>query len=35
MRRFKERAKILRRLLRLRPWPLALALLSLSFGVGC
>jgi hypothetical protein len=34
MRRLKERARILRRLLRLRPWPLALAILSLLPGVG-
>ena len=30
MRRLKERARILRRLLRLRPWPLALATLTLA-----
>ena len=33
MRRLKERARILRRLLRLRPWPLALAALALGVGV--
>jgi hypothetical protein len=36
--RIKERARILRRLLRLRPWPLALAMLALAMaaalGVG-
>src|SRR5438445_7825259 len=30
LRRLKERARILRRLLRLRPWPLALAMLMLG-----
>ena len=30
LRRLKERARILRRLLRLRPWPLALAMLALG-----
>lgn len=33
MRRIKERARILRRLLRLRPWPLALAMLALGMAV--
>jgi hypothetical protein len=31
--RIKERARILRRLLRLRPWPLALAMLALGMAV--
>jgi hypothetical protein len=30
--RIKERARILRRLLRLRPWPLALAMLALGMA---
>ena len=33
MGRIKERARILRRLLRLRPWPLALAMLALGMAV--
>jgi hypothetical protein len=33
LRRIKERARILRRLLRLRPWPLALAMLALGMAV--
>jgi hypothetical protein len=32
VRRIKERARILRRLLRLRPWPLALAMLALGMA---
>jgi len=31
--RIKERARILRRLLRLRPWPLALAMLALGMAM--